>query len=116
MVYRWERVGLRTERYELLYRRLGLDEAGSARPAAAGAGSGGTGDAGVDGEARNVLAWIAGTNASDDAIEEIERAACYLAEAHTRVAAAKVLCEVMGLHWGGAGAAAKRQAAAGPDP
>ena len=44
------------------------------------------------------MAWIAGTNASDDAIEEMARAVSYLAEAHTRVAAGKVLSEVMGLH------------------
>jgi tetratricopeptide (TPR) repeat protein len=98
MIYRWERVGLRTERYELLYRRLGLAEAEPARPAGAEAGSGGTRDAGAEREARNVLAWIAGTNASDDAITEIARAASYLAEAHTRVAAGKVLTEVMALH------------------
>ena len=98
MIYRWERVGLRTERYELLYRKLGLDEAGAARKADAGAASGRIEDAGEECEVRNVLAWIAGTNASDDAIEEIARAASYLAEAHTRVAAGKVLSEVMGLH------------------
>ena len=49
-------------------------------------------------EARNVIAWMAGTNASDDAIEELARAASYLAEAHARVAAGKVLCDVIGLH------------------
>ena len=31
MVWRWERLGLKTERYELLYRALGFDER---RPAA----------------------------------------------------------------------------------
>jgi len=98
MIYRWERVGLRTERYELLYRRLGVAEVEPARPAGAEAGSDGTRDAGAEREARNVLAWIAGTNASDDAIAEIARAASYLAEAHTRVAAGKVLAEVMALH------------------
>lgn len=96
MIYRWERVGLRTERYELLYRRLGLAEAVPARPAqsaGAEAGSSGPRDAGAEREAKNVLAWIAGTNASDDAIAEIARAASYLAEVHTRVAAGKVLTE-----------------------
>jgi hypothetical protein len=58
-----------------------------ARSPGAKAGSGGTEDAGAEREARNVLAWFAGTNTSDDAIKEIARAASYLAEAHTRVAA-----------------------------
>ena len=41
---------------------------------------------------------MAGTNASDDAIEEMARAASYLAEAHARVAAGKILSDVIGLH------------------
>ena len=93
MIYRWERVGLRTERYELLYLRLGLDQAEAVPPGEVAAGGADAAD-----EARNVIAWIAGTNASDDAIEEMARAVSYLGEAHTRVAAGKVLSEVMGLH------------------
>lgn len=96
MIYRWERVGLRTERYELLYLRLGLDEAEAMPPGEVAAGAADAADA-AD-EARNVMAWIAGTNANDDAIEEMARAVSYLAEAHTRVAAGKVLSEVRGLH------------------
>jgi hypothetical protein len=98
MIYRWERAGLRTERYELLYRRLGLDEAESVLTGEVAAGGRGPGTADPADQARDVLAWIARTNASDDAVEEMARAASYLAEVHTRVAAEKVLSEVMGLH------------------
>jgi hypothetical protein len=44
------------------------------------------------------MAWITGTNTSDDAIEEMARAASYLAEAHTRIAPRKILPEVLGAH------------------
>jgi tetratricopeptide (TPR) repeat protein len=94
MIRRWEREGLRTERYELLYRSLGFDDAGAGLPAAGGEAGGP--DAADD--ARDVMAWITGTNASDDAIEEMARAAVYLAEAHTRIAAGKILPEVLGVH------------------
>ena len=50
------------------------------------------------GGALEVMAWITGTNTSDDAIDEIAHAAAYLAEAHTRMAARAVLAEVLGLH------------------
>ncbi|HEY1821425.1 MAG TPA: helix-turn-helix domain-containing protein [Trebonia sp.] len=50
------------------------------------------------GGALEVMAWITGTNTSDDAIDEIARAAAYLAEAHTRMAARAVLSEVLGVH------------------
>ena len=75
MIYRWERLGLRTERYELLYLRLGLDEAEAAPPGEVAAWDRAPGGADAAGEARNVIAWMAGTNASDDAIEEMARAA-----------------------------------------
>jgi hypothetical protein len=42
-------------------------------------------------EALNVITWITATNASDDAIAELERSAQYLAEAHGRMPAGKVL-------------------------
>ena len=96
MIRRWEREGLRTERYELLYRSLGFDDAGPGLPAAAEGGQAGAPDAADD--ARDVMAWITGTNASDDAIEEMARTAVYLAEAHARIAAGKILPEVLGVH------------------
>ena len=49
-------------------------------------------------EARDFMTWITGTNASDDAIEELARTAGYLAEAHTRMPAATILPEVLGVH------------------
>jgi hypothetical protein len=49
-------------------------------------------------EALEVMTWITGTNASDGAIAELARTAVYLAEAHLRVPAAKVLPEVLGMH------------------
>lgn len=33
MIWRWERLGLKTERYELLYRALGFDGAQASPPA-----------------------------------------------------------------------------------
>jgi hypothetical protein len=96
MIRRWEREGLRTERYELLYRSLGFGDAGPGLPAAAVDGEAGGRREGDD--ARDVMAWITGTNASDDVIEEMARAAVYLAEAHAQTAAAKILPEVLGVH------------------
>jgi hypothetical protein len=81
MMWRWERLGLKTERYELLYRALGFDDAQASPPEAARHESGGDLDA-AD-EARDVMAWITGTNTTDDTIAEMARAASYLAEAHT---------------------------------
>jgi hypothetical protein len=49
-------------------------------------------------EALDVMTWVTGTNASDDAIAELARSAAYLAEAHTRMAAARILPEVLGVH------------------
>jgi hypothetical protein len=95
MIWRWERLGLKTELYELLYRTLGFDEAqappGSERRDLVD-------DVDAADEARGVMAWITGTNTSDDAIAEMGRAAAYLADAHTRVAPRKILPEVLGVH------------------
>jgi hypothetical protein len=44
------------------------------------------------------MTWITGTNASDDAIAELATTAAYLAEAHTRMPAAELVPEVLGLH------------------
>jgi hypothetical protein len=49
-------------------------------------------------EALDVMIWIAATNASDDMIGELGRTAGYLAEAHSRMPAAKLLPEVLGVH------------------
>jgi hypothetical protein len=96
MIWRWERLGLKTERYELLYRALGFDDAQAFPPGAARNEPGGDLDAGD--EARGVMAWVNRTNTSDDAIAEMARAASYLAEAHTRLPARKILPEVLGVH------------------
>jgi tetratricopeptide (TPR) repeat protein len=94
MIRGWERGDHDlTERYELLYRALGLDQA--AQP-----------DAQVirelepehPGDPDDLMAWINGTNTTDDAIKEMDRAASYLAEAHAQVAAPRVLSEVLGVH------------------
>jgi hypothetical protein len=58
---------------------------------AAGAGAGAM-------EALDVMTWLTGTNASDDAIAQIARGAEYLAEAHGRMPAGRVLREVLGMH------------------
>ena len=49
-------------------------------------------------EALDVMTWVTATNASDDAIVELARSAEYLAEAHGRMPAEKVLREVLGVH------------------
>ena len=49
-------------------------------------------------EALHVMTWVTATNASNDAITELDRSARYLAEAHARMPAAKVLREVLGVH------------------
>lgn len=97
MIRRWEREGLRTERYELLYRSLGFSEdcalaAVEPIPSRDAEPIDGAGDA------RDVMAWVAGTNTTDDEIDELARAADYLARAHTRLAASKILPEVLKVH------------------
>lgn len=49
-------------------------------------------------EALSVMAWVTATNASDDAIAELARGTVYLAEAHGRMPALRVLREVLGMH------------------
>jgi hypothetical protein len=99
MIWRWERLGLKTERYELLYRALGFDAAqASPSGTARYEPDGDPGDLDAADEARGVMDWISGTNTSDDAIAEMARAATYLAEAHTRVTPRKILPEVLGVH------------------
>jgi len=49
-------------------------------------------------EALDVMTWVTATNVSDDAIAELARSAEYLAEAHGRMPAGKVLREVLGVH------------------
>jgi hypothetical protein len=49
-------------------------------------------------EAQDVMTWLTGTNASDDAIGGLASTAAYLAEAHARMPAAKILPEVLGVH------------------
>ena len=91
MIRGWERGDHKlSERYELLYRRLGLERAlpGVREPGP---------DSAPD-DASSVTAWIAATNTTDDAIEEIDRAATYLAEVHTQIPARKVLGEVLALN------------------
>jgi hypothetical protein len=90
MIRGWERGDHDlTERYELLYRALGLDpDARAIRDR----------EPEHPGTAADVMAWINGTNTTDDAIAEMDRAASYLAEAHAQVAAPRVLSEVLGVH------------------
>lgn len=97
MIRRWEREGLRTERYELLYRSLGFSKdvaIAAVQPAPPRDAE----LAGEAGDARDVMAWIAGSNTTDDEIGELARAVDYLASAHTRLAAGKVLPEVLKVH------------------
>jgi hypothetical protein len=44
------------------------------------------------------MSWVSATNTSDDAIEGLAESAEYLADAHARLPAAKVLREVLGVH------------------
>jgi hypothetical protein len=53
MIWRWERLGLKTERYELLYRGLGFDDAQASPPEAARHES--RGDLDATDEARDVM-------------------------------------------------------------
>ena len=94
MIRRWERDGLRTERYELLYLALGFGKPPDA-PREAPRDLRGRDAAS---EALDVMNWVTGTNASDDAIGELAGAADYLAEAHARMPAARILPEVLGVH------------------
>src|ERR1700675_1050368 len=65
MIWRWERLGLKTERYELLYRARGFNDK-QISPTGAGLHEPG-GDPDVADEARDVMALITGTNTTDDA-------------------------------------------------
>jgi transcriptional regulator with XRE-family HTH domain len=49
-------------------------------------------------DARSVAGWLAGTNTTDDVIEEMDRATAYLAEVHAHVPARKVLGDVLALN------------------
>lgn len=69
MIWRWERLGLKTERYELLYRALGFDDTQTSPTGTGRHEPGGDLDFAV--EARDVMAWITGTNTTDDAIAEM---------------------------------------------
>jgi hypothetical protein len=55
--------------------------------------AGGGSSAGAD--VRELMTWIASSNTSDDAIEQISSASRYLAEAHNRLPAVKVLTGVL---------------------
>jgi len=92
MIRGWERGDHElSERYELLYRRLGMES--TREPSSREAGSDDASD-----DARNVTAWVAATNTTDDAIEEMDHAAMYLAEIHAQIPARKVLGEVLALN------------------
>jgi transcriptional regulator with XRE-family HTH domain len=47
---------------------------------------------------QGLMAWIANSNTTDDAIEQIEHAAAYLAEAHSRIPPKAVLSGVLQAH------------------
>jgi hypothetical protein len=88
MIRGWERGDHDlSERYELLYRHLGLDPAPSS-----------TAEPDSVDDASSVTSWVAASNTTDDAIEEMDRAAAYLAEIHAQVPARKVLGEVLALN------------------
>jgi hypothetical protein len=98
MIRSWERGDHElSERYELLYRRLGLERPEPTAPPAEIGDAPALLDASSD-SAAGVAAWMAGTNTTDDAIDEIDRGAFYLAEKHTSVPARKVLAEVLALN------------------
>lgn len=83
MIRGWERGDHElSERYELLYRRLGLEPQPDSRK---------PDPDGTSGDAPNVTAWKATTNTTDDAIDEMDRAAAYLAEVHACLPPRKVL-------------------------
>lgn len=91
MIRGWERGDHElSERYELLYRRLGLE---TAKPGVPELEPDSTPD-----DALTVTAWVAATNTTDDAIEEVDRAATYLAEVHAQIPPRKVLGEVLALN------------------
>lgn len=77
-----------------------IDEAlgGSGEVIAAAAASESGAAPGQAAEARDVMDWLSATNIADATIEELGRAASYLAEAHTRLPAPKVLAEVAAVH------------------
>ncbi len=96
MIRGWERGDHElSERYELLYRLLGLERAQN--PAQAPDAREPEPDCAPD-DAASVTAWIAATNTTDDAIEEMDRAATYLAEVHAQIPPRKVLGEVLALN------------------
>lgn len=94
MIRRWERQGLGSERYELLYQALGFENAHDEPPGELLAAD--TDDAHDD--AKRAMRWLTSTNVSDDGIEELDRAASYLAEMHSRIAAGNVLSQVLRMH------------------
>jgi hypothetical protein len=95
MIRGWERGDHElSERYELLYRRLGLKRAQDPAQAAVRE----PGPDRVPDDAQGVTAWVTATNTTDDAIEETDRAATYLAEIHAQIPARKVLGEVLALN------------------
>lgn len=99
MIYAWERGTHKlSERYELLYQAAGIWEEEAVPRDAEAITRRAHGRPDAADEASSVMAWVTGTNASDDVIEQIARAASYLAEAHAHTAASKVLPEVLGLH------------------
>jgi hypothetical protein len=94
MIRGWERGDHElSERYELLCRRLGLEATPDDAPPGASEPAAGC----APDDAQSVVAWIAATNTSDDAIDQIDRAATYLAEVHAQIPAPKVLSEVLAL-------------------
>jgi hypothetical protein len=102
----WERgVHAITERYEMLYARaLGIDPGelaiGPPRNLAVvshEASNAPTPD-GSPVDTRSIVAWLAGSNTTDDAIEEMDRATTYLADVHVQVPATKVLSDVLALN------------------
>jgi hypothetical protein len=91
MIRGWERGDHElSERYELLYRRLGLETAQADAPEPE--------PYSAPDDASSVTAWVATTNTTDDAIEEMDCAATYLAEIHAQIPARKVLGEALALN------------------
>jgi hypothetical protein len=99
MVRGWERGDHElSERYELLYRRLGLERTSDPVHPGQAPSAGNPASNRAPDDARTVTAWVAATNTTDAAIEEIDRAAAYLAEMHAQVPARKVLSDVLALN------------------